>query len=151
VPNDGPGRNSMSLLGGMIDPQERRGLEWSPADLHGLALHALRAPLDGAEQFTLGELLATVSPEREALLRAKRAVKRDLGTGEDSLPREVSKALYVAVVAKARSTGLAGISRLDAGEFTRLARWCLAQRWLPHAVLEVVRGALPPAPKREGR
>ncbi len=151
MPNDGPGRNSMSLLSGMIDPQDRRRLDWSPADLRGLALHALRAPLAGAGGDTLGELLAAADPGRAALLQAKRTVKSDLGADEDALPREVSKALYVAVLARARCAGQAGISRVDAQEFTRLARWCLAQSWLPEALVEVVRAALPPPPARRGR
>jgi hypothetical protein len=150
----------------MMDPRGERELEWSAADLRDLAQHALAAKLGReperdprqseprhparrereraveVEDVTIGDLLAAEAPSREHLELAKRFVKQELDDGSDALPRDVSKALYAAIVAKARLAGHGAISRLSEREFARLARWCLAQTWVGEAIKDVLRRAV---------
>ena len=88
--------------------------------------------------WTFGEALARRDVPREMLARIRDYAKRAMDA-DDALPREVAKALYVAVIAHARACGHASLSSLSATSFERLGRWCLAQRWAPPAIRIAVR------------
>lgn len=134
---------------------------WSAHDLTAILDHLLatrvakellpdaRKPLSGgaptpkhptrkAESWTFEDALARKDVSRDLLIRIKDYAKRAMDSG-DALPREAGKALYTAVIGHAKACGHQQISSLSAASLERLARWCLAQSWVPLAIRTAVR------------
>jgi hypothetical protein len=155
--------SSMSLLCSMMDPHKSTAFAWTASDMAAIAAHLLASELgneialdpDGKAAryaarmglthsrggITIGDVLVGPAPSKEVLFLAKTIVKGTMG-GVDGFPDEVGKAIYTAIIARARHLGYSDVSRLRDAEFLRLSRWCLAQPWVPSIVARVVRGAV---------
>lgn len=149
--------SSMARLCALIEPGRPADFGWTASDYGAMATHFLAARLrdelgdaaagDGEDtrgasmDVSIGELLASPSASAAQLTVLKAHVKALLA-GRGGIPRDVAKALYVAVVARGRGLPEGNPSRLGAREFERLARWCLAQPWVPPPLADVVRAAV---------
>lgn len=151
------GSSSMARLCALIGPGRPADFGWTASDYGAMATHFLAARLrdelgdaaavdaagaPGASMdVSIGELLANPSVSGAQLVVLKTHVKALLA-GRQGIPRDVAKALYAAVVARGRVLSQRNVSRLGDREFERLARWCLAQPWVPPLIADVVRTAV---------
>lgn len=151
---------SRNILRNLMDNSGSDDIIWSSDELRSILNHQLTAELAGecsriAEAArtsvakakraiescgcaTFGELLSGRADAIEVLLMVKEYAKASL-TGNNDIPRNVARVLYMMAIVCGLKQGANGITSMNKASIDRELRRCLTFTWLPTAVREILR------------
>lgn len=153
--------SSNAILRILLDSALPEPCAWSTDDLRAVLAHMLATPLRlevlpiatalgvPADQVasiinqcgcdTFGTALNGATPNAEALRLVKAFAKSFLQPGQQDLPKDVARVLYVASILRARKCGARDVSSLPNADVTREARRVLTYDWLPDDLRALIR------------
>jgi len=145
-------------LAAALDMARTNTFIWTPEELSQVWRHLLRSsirvtmssrpqllesdgkPIPGAD-VALEVLLGAPAPSSALLAAVKEFAKPAEARGEETLPLEIARALYLAVIACAKVRSGLAISSLSPEKLGRGMKWMLQQTWLDPATIQLAERA----------